>query len=98
MSYSPLIRIFASTLDAYDACQCDETLVKGSIFIVPSEGIVGLADTWPVAATDEHGELHSARGPEGFTQFGDEALALVKEVVWSSCYSMDPILDDIITS
>lgn len=50
------VHTFDSTGDAYDASQID--LDKGSIMVVESEGVVGLAWTWPVAVTAETGELH----------------------------------------
>ena len=49
------VHTFDSTGDAYDASQID--LDKGSIMVVESEGVVGLAWTWPVAVTAEAGEL-----------------------------------------
>lgn len=50
---------FESSGDAYDATQCDESIKCGDAFVVQSEGIVGLAWTWPVAVTVSSGELHS---------------------------------------
>lgn len=50
---------FSSTGEAYDACQCDEDIQDGDILVIESEGVIGVADTWPVAVTAEHGSLHS---------------------------------------
>lgn len=52
------IREFSSTREAYAACQCDETIETGDTLLIPSEGVVGLADTWPVAVTTASGDLH----------------------------------------
>lgn len=55
---------FSSTADAYDSCQMgehvdtDEPVQKGDILIIESERVIGVAHTWPVAVTREHGELH----------------------------------------
>lgn len=49
---------FNSTGAAYDACQCNDDIKKGDILFVPAEGVVGVADTWPMAITVRHGELH----------------------------------------
>jgi hypothetical protein len=56
---------FESTGAAYDATQCDENIKTGDVLIIPSEGVIGIADTWPVAVTVEHGNLHSPA--EGMT-------------------------------
>ena len=50
---------FATTGNAYDACQCDDAITKGDTLIVLSEGVVGLAWAWPIAVTAEHGNLHT---------------------------------------
>lgn len=49
---------FPSTAQAYDACQCDDSIKKGDLLVIESEKVVGIADTWPVAVTDERGSLH----------------------------------------
>lgn len=49
---------FESTGEAYDACQTEEAIKTGDILLIPSERVVGIADTWPVAVTVEHGHLH----------------------------------------
>lgn len=54
------IHIFDTSGEAYDACQCDENINQGDLLYIPSEGIVGLADTWPIAITKECGAFHLA--------------------------------------
>lgn len=54
---------FSSTEDAYDACQCDEAIKTGDVLVIASEGVVGVAYTWPFAVTPEAGELHQL-GPD----------------------------------
>lgn len=49
---------FASTGEAYDACMCYETIKRGDVLVIESEGVVGVAYTWPFAVTPEAGELH----------------------------------------
>lgn len=55
---SPAVHEFASTGDAYDACQCDENIKQGDTLVIKAEKIVGVADTWPFAVTADHGQLH----------------------------------------
>lgn len=50
--------VFDSTAEAYDATQCDDSIRKGDRLLIVKEAVVGLADTWPIAVTVEHGELH----------------------------------------
>jgi len=58
------IRRFDSTGEAYDACQTGEA-EKGDLLWIPSEGVVGFADTWPFAVTRQHGALHVANDSAG---------------------------------
>lgn len=60
---------FASTGQAYDACQCDQDVKKGDILLIPDENVVGIADTWPFAISKEHGQLHGLE--EGYTPEGE---------------------------
>lgn len=53
---------FESTGEAYDACQTDDNIKTGDTLVVAPERVVGLAWTWPVAVTREHGALHTVRG------------------------------------
>lgn len=52
------IHKFESSMDAYDACQCDPNITNGDTLVIEDEKIVALAWTWPVAVTEEHGQLH----------------------------------------
>ncbi|KUR69877.1 hypothetical protein AQZ52_17915 [Novosphingobium fuchskuhlense] len=52
---------FKTTGNAYDACQCDETITKGDTLIVLPEGVVGIAWTWPIAVTAANGALHRVK-------------------------------------
>jgi hypothetical protein len=62
------IRIFESSGEAYDACQCDDSIKKGDLLVIPSEDVVGLAGIWPIAITANNGQLHK------LTDGGDSAL------------------------
>jgi hypothetical protein len=53
------LHTFDDTTDAYDDCQCNEGIGRGDVLHIPTEQVVGLADTWPVAVTVQHGELHT---------------------------------------
>jgi len=55
------MRTFSNTAAAYDACQCDESIRNGDLLVITSEGVIGLAWTWPLAVTVAHGELHYAK-------------------------------------
>lgn len=50
---------FEDTADAYGAVQCDDDINNGDTLLVESEGVVGIANTWPVAVTTEFGEFHT---------------------------------------
>jgi len=52
------VHYFESTGEAYDACQCDKAIKTGDVLVIRSERVVGIADTWPMAVTAKHGELH----------------------------------------
>lgn len=52
------IHSFASSGIAYDATQCDDAVKTGDILVIESEGVVGVAYTWPFAVTEKHGDLH----------------------------------------
>jgi len=52
---------FDSTGEAYDQTQCDDTIHDGDVLAIPSEGVYGfLYQAWPIAVTEQHGDLHSA--------------------------------------
>lgn len=52
------VHFFPDSGLAYDACQCDEGIAKGDLLIIESECVIGVADTWPIAVSREHGALH----------------------------------------
>ena len=54
---------FASTGNAYDATQCDETISAGDTLLVLTERVVGIAMTWPFAVTEANGKLHALASP-----------------------------------
>lgn len=52
------IHTFRSTGNAYDRCQCDDTIRTGDMLVIESESIIGLAGAWPIAVTEAAGNLH----------------------------------------
>ena len=52
-----MIHEFSSTRDAYDASQC--YVDTGDVLYVPSESVVGVSYTWPIAITNEWEGLHT---------------------------------------
>lgn len=56
---SATVHSFNTSEEAYDAGQCDPHVQNGDILLIRDEKIVGLAWTWPVAVTVEHGALHT---------------------------------------
>ena len=58
------IHAFASSGNAYDACQTDDFIETGHTLIILSEGVVALAGAWPIAVTAAGGVLHSVIGKE----------------------------------
>lgn len=75
------IHVFESTADAYNATQCDPEVKKGDLLYIPSEQVIGIADTWPIAITEKHGELHCTRD---IGQGGDEGLLMFIEQLASA--------------
>ena len=57
------IHAFASTGNAYDAVQTDETIAAGDTLLILDERVVGVAMTWPFAITAEAGKLHAVCEP-----------------------------------
>jgi len=61
------IHYFDNTHDAYDATQMgtnletDEEVKWFDILICLEEKAVGLSDTWPIAVTEDHGQLHTVK-------------------------------------
>ena len=56
------IHAFASSGNAYDACQTDPAIETGHTLVILSEGMVALAGAWPIAVTAASGMLHSVIG------------------------------------
>lgn len=50
---------FGCTGEAYDSCQCDESIKTGDILVIEGEGVVGLAWAWPIAVTEACGNFHT---------------------------------------
>lgn len=69
--------MFESTGEAYDASNtCTET---GTVIVVESECVVGLAWAWPIAVTADGGKLHDlAAAPEMSAQ---EIMTIVRRVL-----------------
>jgi hypothetical protein len=67
------VHYFESTGDAYDATQCDDKIADGDTLVVLRERVVGVADTWPIAITGEHGNLHRIKAGSSDTQFLESA-------------------------
>ena len=62
--------LYQSTSDAYDACMTGEDNVShGDTLLIPSEGVVGLCETWPVAVTQEAGALHQVEDEVGIRNY-----------------------------
>ena len=62
-----MIHYFESTREAYDATMCGENFATkediklGDLLVIESEEVIGVADAWPYAITEEHGELHATK-------------------------------------
>jgi hypothetical protein len=79
------VHSFNSSESAYNCCQCDESIEDGDVLYVESEGVVGVAYTWPFAVTSASGSLHStsARTLKHFVEmcrFRDESEAKGKSL------------------
>lgn len=70
------IHAFASTGNAYDAVQTDESIANGDTLLILDEGIVGVAMTWPFAITVEPGKLHAVSAPGAGETLADIEQAL----------------------
>ena len=62
---------FATTGNAYDATQCDETIRTGDTLLVLAERVVAVAMTWPFAVTAERGKLHAVAPPKAGETLAD---------------------------
>lgn len=64
------IHAFATTGNAYDACQTDEAIETGHTLIILTERVVALAGAWPIAVTAAAGVLHAVIGKDDDTLDG----------------------------
>lgn len=58
----PAVHVFATTSEAYDACQWNDEIKTGDVLVCTKEKVVGLAGAWPVAVTPEAGSFHQSKG------------------------------------
>ena len=70
------IHAFASTGNAYDAVQTDESIAAGDTLLVLDERVVGVAMTWPFAITAQPGKLHAVCAPGAGETLGHIERAL----------------------
>ena len=49
---------FRDTETAYNSTQCDDDMKNGDILLIPSENVVGICHTYPIAITTKAGLLH----------------------------------------
>lgn len=68
--------LFPNSRAAYDATQIGEAPL-GTVLLIPSEGVVGLAWTWPIAITAACGELHSIAD-------ASKADEIMREAAWGT--------------
>ncbi|MFB7919515.1 hypothetical protein [Streptomyces sp. NPDC056061] len=57
----PKVWTFFSTGEAYGACQCRDDIRDGDVLVIEREKVIGIAETWPFALTEEFGELHTLK-------------------------------------
>ena len=79
----------SDSITAYNACQTENDIRVGDVLYIPSEKIVGFADVWPIAVTDNCGELHKVNAEryiDGLTyariqlQSSDENIKAAQEL------------------
>ncbi|QKW08056.1 hypothetical protein HUT18_18385 [Streptomyces sp. NA04227] len=59
-----VVHRFTSTRSAYDATQTRDDIEDGDLLLIEREQVVGfLNSAWPVAITEQHGELHGLKVP-----------------------------------
>ena len=68
------VHFFYSSGDAYDATQCNEEIKNGDVFVIPSEKVIGVADTWPIAVTKEYGKFHTFEEGSNFDNYKEGKL------------------------
>ena len=78
------IHKFETTGEAYDATQCDPKVQKGDFLFIPSEGVIGIAETWPFALTKAHGALHVvADNNDGIKLLNQYRRQVIEAVAWA---------------
>ena len=60
-SSTPTVWFFNDSGSAYDFTMCDDKINMGDILVIPSEKVVGIAETYPFALSKESGELHALK-------------------------------------
>ncbi|MGE8136401.1 hypothetical protein ACQKO5_22665 [Novosphingobium subterraneum] len=81
------IHAFASTGNAYDAVQTDESIAAGDTLLVLDDRVVGVAMTWPFAITAVPGKLHAVCEPGADETLGhiEKALAVPDGSIARAC-------------
>lgn len=100
------IHSFATTGNAYDATQCDDTIKSGDTLLVLSERVIGIAFTWPFAVTKEAGKLHQLKPTPGDTlaeltnQFSicEAAILEACQLAHALQFELDPGLAEILAA
>ena len=80
------IHAFASTGNAYDAVQTDETIAVGDTLLILDEEVVGVAMTWPFAVTAKPGKLHAVCEPGA----GENLEHLERRLGFQTGQSLEP--------
>ena len=68
--------VFDDSGEAYNATQCSDAIRRGDVLVIEDEGVVGLANAWPLAVTAEAGEFHLIDDKPGSVQsvLGDAGI------------------------
>ncbi len=93
------IHAFATSGNAYDACQTDAAIKTGHTLIILSEGVVALAGAWPIAVTAESGVLHSVIGKDDDTldvlaanfRFTPDNISTAVTIARAFGFALDPV-------
>ena len=95
------VHIFTTSGNAYDATMTSDRINTGDILIIPTERIVGIAHSWPIAVTAETGNLHSVDGDrnalDAYCDANDiprTAVSIAALLAKSYGYPIDPRLSD----
>ncbi|MEU2179703.1 hypothetical protein [Streptomyces thermolilacinus] len=75
----PIVHRFYSTREAYDATQTRDHIIDGDVLVIEREQVVGfLRSAWPVAITEERGELHGMNVPAHEYEQGRYAASVAR--------------------